>query len=178
MKTMTRLFKYVPAISAFAIGVFSGTMSHAQSQRSDQAAATITASANVVGNVDLIVLKDMDFEISTLSPADLTVNPQSDPRAGQMKIVGIPNSLVRVTYVRESVLRHEKGGSQVHFTYNLSGGVSDVQRKSVLLAQNNQFRLSDKGAYYLWVGGGLSCMENIVPGNYVTELTIELEYIL
>lgn len=178
MKTMTRLFKYVPAISALAIGVLSGTMAHAQSLKSNRAVATITAFANVVGNVDLIVMKDMDFKISTLSPADLTVDPQSDPRAGQMKIVGSPNSLVRVTYVREAVLCREGGESQLYFTYNLSGGPADVQRKSILLMQNNQVRLSDKGAYYLWVGGGLSGIENIVPGNYVTVLTIELEYIL
>jgi hypothetical protein len=175
---MTKLFKYAHAISALAIGVLTGSLALAQSVTQDRSVATITACANVVGNVDLIVMKNMDFEISDLSPADLTVDPQRDSLAGQMKIVGSPNSLARVTYERESVLRHEGSESQLCFAYNLSGGPSDVQSKSTILAKNNQIRLSDQGAYYLWVGGGLSGMENIVPGNYVTELTIELEYIL
>jgi hypothetical protein len=42
---------------------------------------------------------------------------------------------------------------------------------------NNQIRLSDKGVYYLWVGGRLSGVENIMPGNYDMELTLDLEYI-
>ncbi len=64
---------------------------------SNVATATITASATVVGNVDLIILRNMDFELSSLTPTDLTINPQSDARSGQMKIVGSPNSVVRVT---------------------------------------------------------------------------------
>jgi hypothetical protein len=139
--------------------------------------ATITASATVVGNVDLITLRDMDFELSSLSPPDLDLNPQSDPRAGEMKIVGTPNSLVRITFERESILRHELGGSQMYFTSNLSGGPDLIQSKSSLLTQDNQVRLSDQGTYYLWVGGRLSGIENISPGNYSMELTIELEYV-
>ena len=145
--------------------------------KSGQAIATITASATVVGNVDLIIMKDMDFELSSLTPADLAVNPQNDLRAGQMKIIGSPNSLVRVTYERQSILRHEAGGSQLYFAYNLSGGPDLIQRESILLSQNNQIQLSDQGVYYLWVGGRLSGIENIVPGNYYMELSIELEYI-
>ncbi|MGA3245286.1 MAG: hypothetical protein ABSE41_11760 [Bacteroidota bacterium] len=170
---MTRFFKYLLAIS-----VVTGSFAQAQSGRSNRAVATITASATVVGNVDLIVMKDMDYELSSLSPADLTVNPQNDSRAGQMKIIGSPNSLVRVTFERQSILRHESGGSQLYFAYNLSGGPDLIQRESILLTQNNQIRLSDQGVYYLWVGGRLSGIENIVPGNYYMELSIELEYIL
>ena len=140
--------------------------------------ATVTASATVVGNVDIIVMKDMEFEISSLSPKEIVVNPQSDPRSGEIKIAGNPNSFVRVTNERVSILRHETGQSQLYFTYNLSGNPSEVQSESILLTQNNQVRLSDRGTYYLWVGGQLSGLENIIPGDYSMELTIEVEYIL
>jgi hypothetical protein len=148
-----------------------------QAKSGGPAVATITASATVVGNVDLIIMKNMDFELSSLSPTDLILNPQSDSRAGHMKIVGSPNSIVRVTFERQSILRHEAGGSQLYFAYNLSGGSDVIQSQSTLLTQNNQISLSDAGVYYLWVGGTLSGIENLQPGSYYMELTIELEYI-
>ena len=170
---MIRLFKYL-----FVMSVLTGSIAHAQSLNAKQAVATITATANVVGNVDLIVMKDMEFEIASLSPTELTVDPQSNPNSGEIKVVGTPNSLVRVTYKKESILHHEESASQLYFTYNLSGGPSVVQSQSILLTQNNQIRLSDEGVYYIWVGGRLSGIENIVPGNYDMELTLALEYIL
>ena len=170
---MIRLFKYLLVMS-----VLTSSLAYPQSLKPNQAVATITATANVVGNVDLIVMKDMEFEIASLSPTDLTVDPQSNSNSGEIKVVGSPNSLVRVTYEKESILHHEEGASQLYFTYNLSGGPSVVQSQSILLTQNNQIRLSDQGVYYIWVGGRLSGIENIVPGNYDIELTLALEYIL
>lgn len=162
-----------------ALIVLASFIANAQSPTATKAVATITATANVVGgNVDLVVMKDMEIEIASLSPTELTLDPQRNPQSGEIKIVGNPNSMVRVTYERESILRHEGGSSQLFFTYNLSGGTSVVQSQSILLTQNNQIRLSNEGTYYVWVGGRLSGIENIVPGNYDMELTVELEYIL
>jgi len=170
---MIKFFKYL-----FAISMLVACISDAQSLKPNQAVATITASATVEGNVDVIVMKDLEFEITSLSPTELIVDPQKNPFSGEIKIVGNPNSLVRVTNERESILRHENGQLQLYFRYILSGNTSEVQRESVLLTQNNEVRLSDRGAYYLWVGGQLSGLENIIPGNYGMELTIEVEYIL
>ena len=142
-----------------------------------QAEATMTVSATVVGNVDLIIIRNMDYELTGLSPRDITLDPQSDSRAGMMKIVGTANSIVRVTYERETVLRHEGEASPLYFLYNVSGGPSIVQSESSLLTQNNQVKLSDQGIYYLWVGGRISNVENIIAGNYDMELTVELEYV-
>ena len=147
-------------------------------QETNQVVAKITASANVVGNVDLVVMKDLEFEVGSLSTADIIVDPQSDSHSGHIKIVGSPNSLVRITNEKQSILQHENGQSQLYFTYNVSGNIDNVQQKSVLLTQNNEVRLSDGGLYYLWVGGWLSGLENIMPGNYTMELKIDVEYIL
>jgi len=170
---MIKLFNYILVVSVLA-----GSIAHAQSPGTNRGVATITASATVLGNVDLVVMKDLEFEIASLSATELIVNPQGNPNSGEIKIVGNPNSLVRVTFERESILRHESSQSQLYFTYNLSGGLSAVQSQSILLTQNNQVRLNDQGVYYLWVGGRLSGIENIVPGNYQMDLAIELEYIL
>jgi hypothetical protein len=149
----------------------------ADAQNTGQVVAKITASANVVGNVDLIVMKDLEFEVGTLSPTDLIVDPQSDSHSGQIKIVGYPNSLVRITNEKQSILRHENGQSQLFFTYNVSGSTDNIQKESILLTQN-EVKLNDGGVYYLWVGGQLSGLEDIMPGNYTMELKIDVEYIL
>lgn len=169
---MTRVFKYM-----LVIGFLTGSVAHAQSPGTNKVVATITATANVVGNVDLIVMRDLEFEVGSLSPTELIVNPQSDARCGEIKIVGSPNGQVRVTNEKQSVLQHEGGQSQLYFTYNLSGNTADIQPESVLLTQNNEIRLNDQGVYYLWVGGELSGLEDIMPGNYSMDLTIDVEYV-
>jgi hypothetical protein len=168
---MIKYLTYVLAISLL-IGYI------ADAQTTTQVVTKITASANVVGNVDLIVMKDLEFEVGNLSPTDLIVDPQRDPHSGQIKIVGYPNSLVRVTHAKQAILQHENGKSQLFFTYNVSGCTDNVQQKSILLMQKNEVKLNDGGMYYLWVGGQLSGLENIIPGNYTMELTIDVEYIL
>ena len=149
----------------------------ADAQTTNQVIATITASAIVVGNVDVVVMKDLEFEIGNLSATEINVDPQSDAHSGEIKIVGNPNSLVRVTNEKQTILQHESGQSQLYFTYNISGSTSQIQKGSVLITQNNEVRLSNGGVYYLWVGGRLSGLENIIPGNYTMELKIDVEYI-
>jgi hypothetical protein len=168
---MMRYLTYVLAMSML-IGYI------ADAQKATQITTKITATANVIGNVDLIVMKDLEFDVSSLTPTELIVDPQSDLHSGQIKIVGYPNSLVRITNENQSILQHENGQSQLYFIYNVSGSTDNVQRKSILLRQNNQVKLSDGGLYYLWVGGQVSGLENIIPGNYTMELKIDVEYIL
>jgi hypothetical protein len=168
---MMRYLQYI-----FAMSVVLGSI--AEAQTSSQVTAKITATATVVGNVDLIVLKDLEFEVGSTSPSELAVDPQKDSHAGQIKIVGSPKSLVRVTNEKQSILQHENGQSQLYFKYNISGNTDNVQGKSILLINNNQVKLSEDGIYYLWVGGQLSGLENIIPGNYTMELKIDVEYLL
>ena len=168
------MMRYV--IYLFAMSILIGYIAEAQTKT--QVVATITATANVVGNVDLIVMKELEFEVGSLTPRELTVDPQKDNHSGQIKLVGPPRSLVRVTNEKQSILQHESGQSQLFFTYNISGGTDNVQGKSILITQNNEVKLSDGGVYYLWVGGQLSGLENIIPGNYTMELKIDVEYIL
>ena len=145
-------------------------------QKTDQVTTTITTTANVIGNVEIIIMKDLEFDVSSLTPSELVVDPQKDPHSGQIKIIGTPKSMVRVTNDPQSILRHENGQSQLFFTYNLSGGTDNVQQKSILLSQKNVVTLGDDGLFYLWVGGQLSGLENIMPGNYTMEVKIDVEY--
>jgi len=168
---MKRILPYI-----FSVCTLFGGM--VQAQTTGRMITTITATANVIGNVDLIVMKDLEFEVGSLTPTDLLVDPQKDAHAGHIKIIGSPKSLVRVTNEKQSILQHENGRSQLYFTYSLSGSIDNTQRKSVLLTQNNEVRLSDEGVYYLWLGGQLSGLENIMPGNYSMEVKIDIEYIL
>jgi hypothetical protein len=153
------------------------SIAQSQSRGTERAVATITATATIVGNLDLIVLKDLEFEISSLSPTELVLDPQKNPYCGKIEIVGSPNSLVRLTYETQSVLRHEGGQSVLYFANNLSGNASEVQRESVLITHENQIRLNDRGVYYLWVGGRLAGVEGIMPGQYTMEFTIQLDYV-
>jgi hypothetical protein len=168
------MMKYFPYVLTCSILVGYS----ANAQKTDQVVATITATANVVGNVDLVVMKDLEFEVRSVTPTDLIVDPQKDTHSGLIKIVGFPKSLVRVTNELQSILIHESGQSQLFFTYNLSGSAENVQGKSILLLHNSEITLSDGGVYYLWVGGKLSGLENIIPGTYTMELKINVEYIL
>ncbi|MBN2189141.1 MAG: hypothetical protein JW699_06785, partial [Chitinispirillaceae bacterium] len=124
-----------------ATGLLAAGAAHAQTSAPDPGRATITATANIVGSIELIVIKDIDFEVGHLSPADFSIDPQRDSLAGHMKITGAPNSLVRVTYELETVLSHEGGGSKLRFAYTISGGRSKTQKESTLLVQDNQVRL-------------------------------------
>jgi hypothetical protein len=164
--------KYLPYL--FLACLLIGTTVHAQ--KTDQVITTITATANVIGNVELIVMKDLEFDVSSLTPTELIVDPQKDPHSGQIKIIGSPKSMVRVTNDPQSILRHENGQSELFFTYSLSGSADNVQQKSVLLSQKNVVTLGDDGLFYLWVGGQLSGLENIMPGNYTMEVKIDVEY--
>jgi hypothetical protein len=154
-----------------------GSLAFSQSTKVTRAVVLINATATVVNNLDLVVVKDLDFQINDLSATELTVDPQKDPNAGEIRIVGSPNSLVRLTYETRSILQHESGRSQLFFTNSLSGNSSDVQRQSILITRSNQIRLNDQGVYFVWIGGQLTGIENILPGQYNMDLTMQLDYV-
>ncbi len=153
------------------------SLAFSQSRGDGHAVATITASATVEGNLDLIVLKDLEFEVGSLAPANLMLDPQTNPSCGEIKIVGTPNSLIHLSYETQSSLRHENSQSMRYFTNNLSGNPSDLQQESVLIRHENQIRLNQNGVYYLWVGGRLTGVENVVPGQYVMDFSLQLDYV-
>ena len=172
---MTRLFNCLLALAIGAFALYAVNVQQAKTKKM----ATITATATVRGNhADIIVIKHLRFKFANLRQAELAIDPQRDPRSGEIEIVGNSNSLVRLMNSKESILSYEGGRSQVCLTYNLSGNPDEVQTKSVLLTQDNhEIRLSNGGVYYLWVGGKLSGLQNIMPGEYSPELAIELDYI-
>ncbi len=160
-----------------ALSVLAVSLAFSQSRGNGYAVATITATARVEGNLDLIVLKDLEFEVGSLAPSQLMLEPQTNPSCGEIKIVGTPNALIHLSYETQSILRHENSQSILYFTNNLSGNASELQRESVLIRHENQVRLNDRGVYYLWVGGRLTGVENVVPGQYVMDFTLQLDYV-
>lgn len=169
---MKRLFEYVVAFT-----LVTSPLALSQSSRVTRAVVTINATASVVNNLEMVVVKDLEFQINDLAASELVVDPQRSPDAAEIRILGSPNSLVRLTYETRSVLQHEGGGSQLFFTNNLSGNSSDIQRQSILITRSNQIRLNGQGLYYVWIGGQLTGIENISPGQYNMDLTIQLEYV-
>jgi hypothetical protein len=169
---MIRRVNYLLAISLIA-----GFATHAQTTK-NKVMATVTARAKIMGNVNLIVMKDMMVEIGEFGQTNLTVDPQNDPRCGEIEIVGSPNSLVRVASEKRSVIQHESGRSRVYFTSHFAGDTLDVQAESNALSQNDEVRLGGDGTFYIWIGGEFSGLEDIIPGNYILDLTIDVEYAL
>ena len=160
----------------FVFNLLALNPAQSQSIRGQHTVATINATARVEGNLDLIVLKDLEFELSTLTPSELTIDPQKSPSSGEIKIIGTPNALIRLTYETQSILRHQNQQSILYFTNNLSGNISELQRESVIIKHENQIRLDDHGVYYIWVGGNLSGVQDIVPGQYIMDFALQLEY--
>ncbi len=168
---MTQFFKYMIAIS-----VATCSMAYAQINN-NKVNATLTATANVIGNVDLIIIRDMVVEIVDSTQTELTVDPQSDPRCGEFKIIGSPNSLVRVATDKRSVIRNKTGQSQVYFAGRMAGGTLDIQSQSDLIAPGDEVKLNGEGGFYIWIGGEFTGLEGILSGNYTMALTIAVEYV-
>lgn len=161
-----------------ALLVFTITAGAQTKQGIDTRKATVTATATVISTtVELLAIKDMELELYEFLGEDIEINPVSDTRAAVMKIVGGPKTTVRVTFDPNGVLRHETENSKMLFSYRMSGNTEQVQNGSQMLRATNQVTLGATGEYYLWLGGILSVTDQLYPGNYDLEFTIEMEYI-
>lgn len=150
----------------------------AQGSVYDPSVSSVTATASVVAStVQLFAIRNMDLALYDFLGTDLEINPVSDTRAAEMKILGVPKTTVRVTFDPNGILRHETENSAMVFNYRMSGNTTQVQSGSQLMPATNQVTLGETGEYYLWLGGILSVSDQLFPGNYVLEFTIQLEYI-
>jgi hypothetical protein len=137
------------------------------------------ASAAVVDNLQLITIRDINLIAPTISGDIIFVSPTESPHAGQFRIFGSNQSTVRVTYlVNETIEEVSGNGGYIQVDYTLSGYAEDIQFQSILFDDNGEFniQMNETGEYFLWVGARV-VVSQATAGEYISEFTIELEYI-
>lgn len=137
------------------------------------------ASAAVVDNLQLITIRDINLMAPTISGDIIFVSPTESPHAGQFRIFGSDQSTVRVTYLVKEVIEELSGnGGYIQVDYTLSGYAEDIQFQSILFDGNGEFniQMNETGEYFLWVGARV-VVSQATAGEYISEFTIELEYI-
>jgi hypothetical protein len=177
MRSILRITIYMVFATIF---VLHPAIMFAQEAGQSGSSVSITASARVVGDIELITISDMGLLEAILlqESNEILINPVFDPEAGIMKARGTPDAPVRVSYLAEREVTRMEGPGTLMFYYMVSGYPGDNQRESELLdpAIERELRFDENGEFYFWIGGRVS-LENALPGSYQGEFTIEIEYI-
>ncbi len=179
---MTNIFSNILKYS-LGITVLLVFVSHpliAQNGNGNRTSVSIRASAEVIGgDIRLETISDMGIIDARRMQEDdqVYINPVFDPEAGVMRATGMPNAMIRVSYLSEMEVTRREGPGVLYFQYELSGFPGDNQRESELLqTTDRELRLNEDGQFYFWIGGTINLSE-AVPGSYDGEFTIEIEYI-
>jgi len=156
--------------------IFVNTANSSAQQNTGQR-VSVTISAEVISSIDLITVRPIDFSNTDRNDGQITINPVSSGRAGKMIAQGTPGASFRITFLRQRDLVNTNGDNVLFFSYMVSGNVEDDQSTSELLEDDNRpLQFNDSGQYYIWVGGDVN-LQNVPPGNYEGEFTLEIEYI-
>ncbi len=152
----------------------------AQNGNSNPTTVSIRASAEIIGgDIRLETISDMGIiDARRLQEGDeIYINPVFDPEAGIMRASGMPNAMIRVSYISEMEVTRREGPGTLFFRYEVSGFAGDNQRESELLqATDREVRFNEDGQFFFWIGGRVD-LSQAVPGSYDGEFTIEIEYI-
>lgn len=139
----------------------------------------VTTSASVVENLQLITIRDIVLITPTFDENEIFVSPTESPYAGLFRIFGSNQSTVRVTYLqKETIEEVGMNGGFIEVEYVLSGNSEDNQNQSILFGSTGEFniQMNQTGEYFLWVGAVILISQG-AAGEYLSEFTIELEYI-
>jgi len=143
-------------------------------QRTNSMSVNVTAT--VMNDIELTTIRNMQFGAVQPGQRNLSIDPVLDPEAGKMIATGIPNSMVRVSFIREWELTNDQNNQTLTFSYQVAGNSEDNQNTAELLRTDNRgLTFNEDGEYYFWIGGSVT-VTNAVPGNYEGEFTIEIEY--
>jgi len=143
----------------------------------NQQNVSISVSATVSGTVEMVTINTVDFEDIEQEGSVIRVDPIFGERAGKMVARGTPNAEFRVDYIRERELLNLDGDGVIFFNYLVAGNFIDDQETAELLDQDiRNLQFNEDGEYYFWVGGTVD-LNDINPGSYQGEFTIEIEYI-
>ncbi len=146
-------------------------------QTSLEVSTKLSVDANVVQTIELITVNSM--QIGDLQPGqqEIYISPVQSGLAGFMIAVGTPGAEFQLNYFNERELTRIEGEGSIKFTYEISGNSSDDQVNSELLQNDNRsIRFNIEGEYFFWVGGRVD-LTNAVPGSYIGDFTIEIDYI-
>ncbi len=143
-----------------------------------KATLSVRASATVTDNLQMLTIRGLDLINPFVLDNQVSISPITSGFAGMFKISGNKGARVRITFLQNELLKEKNEGvGQVVAKYFVSGASEDFQFQSTLLeVGEGNFRLSEKGQYYLWLGANLDLSES-TPGLYLSEFIIELEYI-
>ena len=143
-----------------------------------KATLSVRASATVTDNLQMLTIRSLDLINPLIQDKKIVVSPISSSYAGMFKIIGNPGARVRVTFLQNEILKEQNDQiGEVSAQYFVSGSFEDFQFQSTLLdVGEGNFRLSDKGLFYIWLGANLN-LARATPGLYLSEFIIELEYI-
>ena len=152
--------------------IFSGSL------KAQSASYSITATAQVMENLQMITIRDLDLVNPPIAENTISVNPITSSFAGLFKILGTPDSKVRINYTpRETLLEQNEGIGVVQAVYSLSAAGQDNQAASILLTPGNaDVVIGTAGAVYIWLGAELD-ISQATQGKYVSEFVLEFEYI-
>jgi len=161
----------------FSIGGFIVSTGYAQGGSSSGDRFSIGVSARVVNTIEMVTLRDMQFGPVQPGQQQISIDPLLDSESGKMIAIGIPETRIRVSFVRERVLTSSDGSETLTFTYEIAGNDRDDQSSAELLQSDNRnFDLNSQGEYYFWIGGQVN-IQDAKPGKYNGDFTIEVEYI-
>lgn len=158
--------------------IFWGESAWAQVDDTRKATFTVRATATVTDNLQMLTIRNLDLINPIVIDNQVAVSPITSSFAGMFRISGNPGARVRITFLQNEILKEQNDQlGEVSTKYLVSGALEDFQFQSALLdVGEGNFRLSEKGQYYLWLGANLDLSE-ASPGLYLSEFTIELEYI-
>lgn len=156
----------------FYLVFFTGEQLFAQDSRN----VSIRVSAKVFQSIELTTIRNMRFGDVQAGQQKIAISPIQDPDAGKMVATGIPESKIRVSYLKEWELTNDRNDHTLTFNYTVAGNTVDNQSTAEILQTDNRgLQLNADGEYFIWVGGSAD-IQNAQPGNYEGEFTIEIEY--
>jgi hypothetical protein len=147
---------------------------HAQTRKT----LTISASANVTDNLQMITIRHLDLVSPEVEDGFVEVSPIYSSWAGMFKVIGNPNAKIRITYLQSESLREQNDGiGVVEAQYFMSASAKDLQQQSQLLDVGEAIvPIGENGELFIWLGAVLD-FSNALPGLYLSEFILELEYI-
>jgi len=138
----------------------------------------ITASATVTGNLQMLTIRDLDLINPIVVENQINVSPITSSYAGMFKISGERGARVRITFLQAELLEEQnEGRGTVFVQYFMSAAKDDIQFQSDLLeVQEAMVQIGSNGELFVWLGASLDLSKS-TPGSYLSEFSIELEYI-
>jgi len=139
---------------------------------------SVTASATVTGNLQMLTIRDLDLINPIVVENQINVSPITSSYAGMFKISGERGARVRITFLQAELLEEQnEGRGTVFVQYFMSAAKDDIQFQSDLLeVQEAMVQIGSDGELFVWLGASLDLSKS-TPGIYLSEFSIELEYI-